>query len=173
MAGEIFRHTAETARELATELRENSVEFVRFELPDLAGLSRGKTVPIAHVEDYALNGLNLYGGTVTLDTNSIPIQGIGYNEDVNFADCLMVPDPETVSNVPWLANTARVICDTKWYDGRPQQAAPRMVLKNVLAAAAAMGYGVKMGHEYEFYVVDADVYKRQDQGAVSGGQAGG
>jgi glutamine synthetase len=159
MAGEIFRHTAETAKNLATELRENSVEFVRFELPDLAGLSRGKTVPIAHVEDYALNGLNLYGGTVTLDTNSIPIQGIGYNEDVNFADCLMVPDPETVSNVPWLANTARVICDTKWYDGRPQQAAPRMVLKNVLAAAAAMGYGVKMGHEYEFYVVDAESRK--------------
>ncbi len=29
-----------------------------------------------------------------------------------------------------------------------------MVLKNALAAAAELGYGVKMGHEYEFYVVD-------------------
>jgi glutamine synthetase len=159
MAGEIFQHNAETAASFATELRENSVEFVRFELPDLAGLSRGKTVPISHVESYTLNGLNLYGGTVTLDTNSIPVQGTGYNEDVNFTDCLMVPDPATVSNVPWLANTARVICDTKWYDGRPQQAAPRMVLKNVIAAAAAMGFGVKMGHEYEFYVVDLETRK--------------
>jgi glutamine synthetase len=113
-------------------------------------------VPIDHVESYVLNGLNLYGGTVTLDTNSIPIQGTGYNEDVNFTDCLMVADPDSVSNVPWLANTARVICDTKWYDGRPQLAAPRMVLKNVLAAAAEMGFGVKMGHEYEFYVVDLE-----------------
>jgi glutamine synthetase len=93
---------------------------------------------------------------VTLDTNSIPIQGTGYNEDINFTDCLMVADPETVTNVPWLTNTARVICDTKWYDGRPQLAAPRMVLKRVLAAAAAMGFGVKMGHEYEFYVVDLE-----------------
>jgi glutamine synthetase len=149
-----FRHTPESAREFAQNLRENSVEYVRFELPDLAGLSRGKTVPIDHVESYTLNGLNLYGGTVTLDTNSNPIPGTGYNEDVNFTDCLMVPDPATVSNVPWLANTARVICDTKWYDGRAQQAAPRTVLRNVLAAAAALGYGVKMGHEYEFYVVD-------------------
>ncbi len=149
-----FRHTPETARDFAQDLRENSVEYVRFELPDLAGLSRGKTVPIGHVEDYTLNGLNLYGGAVTLDTNSLPIAGTGYNEDINFADCLMVPDPATVSNVPWLANTARVICDTKWYDGSPQHAAPRTVLKNVLAAAAALGYGVKMGHEYEFYVVD-------------------
>ena len=154
MSAVYFEHTPESAKQLIDEMRENSVEFLRFELPDLAGLSRGKTVPIAHAESYTLNGLNLYGGTVTLDSNSIPIAGTGYNEDVNFTDCLMVPDPDTVSNVPWLTNTARVICDTKWYDGRPQLAAPRTVLKSVLAAAAAMGYGVKMGHEYEFYVVD-------------------
>jgi glutamine synthetase len=159
MSADYFHHTPETARDFAQTLRENSVEYVRFELPDLAGLSRGKTIPIDHVESYVLNGLNLYGGTVTLDTNSNPIPGVGYNEDVNFTDCLMVADPGTVSNVPWLANTARVICDTKWYDGRPQQAAPRMVLKNVLAAAAALGYGVKMGHEYEFYVVDLETRK--------------
>jgi len=159
MTADYFHHTAETAAAFAETLRENSVEFVRFELPDLAGLSRGKTVPINHVESYVKNGLNLYGGTVTLDTNSIPIAGTGYNEDVNFTDCLMVADPDTVSNVPWLANTARVICDTRWYDGRKQEAAPRMVLKTVLAAAADMGYGVKMGHEYEFYVVDPETRK--------------
>ena len=156
---EYFIHTPQSAAEFTTSLRENSVEFLRFELPDLAGLSRGKTVPIDHVESYVLNGLNLYGGTVTLDTNSIPVQGTGYNEDVNFTDCLMVADPATVSNVPWLANTARVICDTKWYDGRPQLAAPRTVLKKVIAAAAELGYGVKMGHEYEFYVVDLETRK--------------
>ena len=31
-----FRHTPETAKEFAQNLRENSVEYVRFELPDLA-----------------------------------------------------------------------------------------------------------------------------------------
>jgi glutamine synthetase len=151
-----FEHDEQSAHALAQGLRENSVDYVRFELPDLAGLSRGKTVPIDHVESYARHGLNLYGGAVTLDTASLPIAGTGYNEDANFADCLMVPDPATVSNVPWLANTARVICDTKWYDGRAQAAAPRQVLKAALAAAAAQGFGVKMGHEYEFYVVDLE-----------------
>jgi glutamine synthetase len=149
-----FAFDEASARGFAQGLRENSVEYVRFELPDLAGLSRGKTVPIDHVESYARHGLNLYGGTVTLDTASLPIEGTGYNEDANFADCLMVPDPDSVSNVPWLANTARVICDTRWYDGRAQAAAPRQVLKAALAAAAALGFGVRMGHEYEFYVVD-------------------
>ncbi len=158
-AATVFQHTPETAKNFAATLREKGVDFLRFELPDLAGLSRGKTVPIDYVESYVLNGLNLYGGTVTLDTSSIPIAGTGYNEDVNFVDCLMVADPETISDVPWLANTKRVICDTKWYDGRAQLAAPRMVLKNIIAAAAAMGYGVKMGHEYEFYVVDLETRK--------------
>jgi hypothetical protein len=37
-----FKHTPESAKALAETLRENSVEFVRFELPDLAGLSRGR-----------------------------------------------------------------------------------------------------------------------------------
>jgi glutamine synthetase len=158
-AADCVTHTKDSAKSFAQSLRENSVDYVRFELPDLAGLSRGKTVPIEHVEDYTLNGLNLYGGAVTLDSSSLPIANTGYNEDINFADCLMVPDPESVSNVPWLANTARVICDTKWYDGRAQQAAPRMVLKNILHRAAALGFGVKMGHEYEFYVVDLETRK--------------
>jgi glutamine synthetase len=154
MSAECYAHTEETAAAFAQTLRENSIEYLRFELPDLAGLSRGKTVPIEQVEAYTRHGLNLYGGTVALDTASIPVAQTGYGEDVNFTDCLMVPDPDTVSNVPWLANTARVICDTKWHDGRAQAAAPRMVLKQVLARAAEMGFRVKLGHEYEFYVVD-------------------
>ena len=43
------------------------VEWVRFELPDLHGTSRSKTVPIAHAGSYAERGLNMYGGTSVLD----------------------------------------------------------------------------------------------------------
>ncbi|MBU6419784.1 MAG: glutamine synthetase family protein [Proteobacteria bacterium] len=160
-----YSHTKKTAAALADSLRETGIEYVRFELPDLAGLSRGKTVPIEHVESYTRDGLNLYGGTVTLDSASHPIPGTGYNEDANFADCLMVPDPATISPVPWMANTARVICDTKWYDGAPQHAAPRTVLKTLLAKAAEMGFGVRMGHEFEFYVVDLETKQPLYSGA--------
>ena len=152
---DVTRHTREGAKAFAEGLHARGVEFVRFEIADMAGLSRGKTVPINHVESYVRDGLNLYGGAIALDSGSIPVPGSGYHEEVNFTDGLMVADPDAVSPVPWLTNTVRVICDTMWHDGRPQEAAPRMVLKRVLAAAASMGFGVKMGHEYEFYVVDA------------------
>lgn len=139
----------------AEKVRAAGYKHVRFELPDMAGLSRGKTIPIDHVASYMRSGLNLYGGTVALDSNSIPVRNSGYNEEMNYTDCVMIVDTETLTPVPYITGTCRVICDTMWYDGVPQMAMPRLLLKKMLNVAATMGYTVKMGHEYEFYVVDA------------------
>lgn len=147
--------TREEADAFVARVREAGFDYVRFETPDMAGLSRGKTIPVDHIAGYMRKGLNLYGGTVALDSYSIPVRNSGYNEERNYTDCVMVPDAETLTPVPWLERTGRVICDTMWYDGIPQFAAPRMLLKKMLAVAAAMGFDVKMGHEYEFYTVDA------------------
>lgn len=137
-------------------LREGGFEYLRFEMPDMAGLSRGKTIPINHVKGYLCKGLNLYGGTVALDSYSNPVRESGYNEERNFTDCVMVADLDTLTAVPWLERTCRVICDTMWYDGTPQWASPRMLMKKMLQKFDDLGYIVKMGHEYEFYAVDPD-----------------
>ncbi len=147
--------SADDAHAFVDTVRASGFDYVRFETPDMAGLSRGKTIPIDHIAGYLQSGLNLYGGTVALDSYSIPVRESGYNEERNYTDCVMVADTETLTPVPWLERTGRVICDTMWYDGTPQYAAPRMLLKKMLAVAGAMGFDVKMGHEYEFYTVDA------------------
>lgn len=151
--------TREAADALVGRLKEAGYDFLRFEVADMAGLSRGKTVPINHVAGYLRKGLNLYGGTVALDTYSIPVRGSGYNEEMNYQDCVMVADLETLTPVPWLEKTGRVLCDTMWYDGLPQMASPRLLLKKMLSLADELGYVAKMGHEYEFYVVDAATRK--------------
>ena len=153
---ELSLYTREEAESFVERLREEGYDYVRFETPDMAGLSRGKTIPIDHVAGYMRKGLNLYGGTVALDSYSIPVRESGYNEERNYTDCVLIPDIETLTPVPWLERTGRVICDTMWYDGTPQWAAPRMLLKKLLKKADDMGYTVKMGHEYEFYAVDAE-----------------
>jgi glutamine synthetase len=150
----IQRATLAEAKAFSDKLSAEGVEFVRFEMADMAGLARGKTIPIKHVASYMQHGLNLYGGTVALDSYSIPVRGSGYNEEMNFTDCLMVVDQSSLSPVPWLQNTVRVVCDTIWYDGRAQLANPRIVLKRILSIAEQMGFKVMMGHEYEFYLVD-------------------
>ena len=38
----------------------------------------------------------------------------------------------------WLEKTGRVICDTIWYDGKVQMAAPRLLLKKMLAVAESL-----------------------------------
>lgn len=147
--------TPEEAKAFVKKVADAGYDFVRFEIADMAGMSRGKTIPIQHIEGYMRSGLNLYGGAVALDSYSIPVRNSGYHEEVNYQDCAMVVDQDTLSPVPWLERTGRVICDTMWYDGRSQMAAPRVLLKKMLKLADSLGYTVKTGHEYEFYVVDA------------------
>lgn len=92
------------------------------------------------------SGLNLYGGTVALDSYSIPVKHSGYNE-AQLLDCVMIADVDTLGPVPWLERTGRVICDTMWYDGSPQLAAAAAAEEDD-RAASSLGYNVMMGHEY-------------------------
>lgn len=138
------------------KLRADGIQYVRFELPDLHGMSRSKLIPIDAVEGYARGGLNLYGGTLGLDTASNVVPGCGLHEEISYADSKLFPDFDTVRRVPWLPNTAKVICDAHHIGGEPIKGAPRAVLKALLAEAARMGFDVVMGHEFEFYLLDRD-----------------
>jgi glutamine synthetase len=142
--------------EAVKKLRSDGTQYVRFELPDLHGTSRSKLVPVDAVEGYARGGLNLYGGTLGLDTASNVVPGTGLNEEINYADTKLFPDFETMRPIPWLPHTARVICDVHHLDGSPVKGSPRAVLKALLAEAAKMGFEVVMGHEFEFYLLDRD-----------------
>ena len=141
-----------TMADLVRGWKHQGVTHVQFELPDMHGVSRSKIIPIGHAEDYAAKGLNMYGGTVTLDTASSVVPGTLYNEEVNYADQLLRPDLETALIVPWLENTARLICNGEWEDGTPHRAAPRWLLGRLLEKADEMGFEVKVGLEYEFYL---------------------
>jgi len=110
------------------ELRHQGIEYLRFELPDLHGVSRLKIVPIKKVEGYARKGLNFYGGTLALDTSSLVVPRSGYHEERKFKDHLIFPDFSTLTPVPWLNKTAKVICDPIDYSGEPLEIAPRYVL---------------------------------------------
>lgn len=135
------------------DLKSNNVEYVRFELPDLHGVSRLKVVPIDKVEGYVRQGLNFYGGTLALDTASMVVAGSGYHAERRYRDHLLFPDLDTLTPVPWLPHTAKVICDPYWSKNEPLAIAPRLVLKALLDQASQMGFDVMMGHEFEFYLL--------------------
>lgn len=136
--------------------QKDGIEWVRFELPDMHGTSRSKTIPIRHAFGYAERGLNMYGGTSVLDSRSDVVGGTLYNEERQYADQLLLPDPDTAAVVPWADRTSRFICDASWYDGAPLDATPRQVYRRVLDRCRAMGFEPVTGFEYEFYLLDEE-----------------
>lgn len=139
--------------------REDGIRWVRFELPDMHGISRSKTVPIEYAADYAERGLNMYGGTSVLDTRSDVVPGTLYNEEKMYGDQLLHPDPDTAAVVPWADRTARFICDATWHDGTPLEATPRQVFRRALERCRAMGFEPVIGTEYEFYLLDGETHE--------------
>jgi glutamine synthetase len=144
--------------------QKQGVRWVRFELPDVHGISRSKTVPLEHAASYSERGLNMYGGTTVLDTRSDVVGGTLYNEEKMYADQLLRPDTSTAAIVPWADRTARFICDTTWYDGTPLDAAPRWVFRRALDRCRAMGLDPVMGFEFEFYLLDWESRERLFEG---------
>ena len=144
--------------------RKDGIGFVRFELPDMHGISRSKTIPIAHAGDYGERGLNMYGGVSVLDARSDVVPGTLYHEEVGYGDQLLFPDPDSAQVVPWADRTARLICDAQWYDGSPLEATPRRVFRRALDKAEGMGLRPLIGSEFEFYLLTADTHEPLFQG---------
>src|SRR5205823_15007623 len=129
--------------------QQDGIEWVRFELPDMHGTSRSKTIPIRHASSYAKRGLNMYGGASVLDSLSDVVEGTLYNEERQYADQLLFPDPDSATIVPWADRTSRFICDARWYDDQPLEATPRQVFRKVLDRCRKVGFEPVIGFEYE------------------------
>ncbi len=140
----------------ASLIEDGGYEYVRFAQTDLHGMSRSKTVPAHHFRHFAEDGLNFFGGLLGLDVQGGVAPGTGYMDERRFADQVIFPDLGTLAPVPWVPATARVLCEPSWYVGGPAQAGPRYLMRQMLDRLDAMGYAVRAGFEYEFYVVDAD-----------------
>ena len=124
---------------ILAKLRRAGVEHVRFELPDMHGSARSKQVPIEWFAQFARDGVNMYGGIIALDSASHVVPGSRYNEEVNYRDQMLIPDLDSLAHVPWIENTARVICDTEWAPGEPLRAAPRYVMREMLKRIDKLG----------------------------------
>ena len=86
--------------DLMAALKKNEIDYLRFELPDLHGTSRSKTVPVDKVEGFARRGLNFYGGVLGLDTSSNVVPASELHTQRNYADQALFPDPELAARRP-------------------------------------------------------------------------
>jgi glutamine synthetase len=144
-------------RQVMEIIKQNRIEFIRFESPDVNGISRGKLVALANFERVVEKGLAMVSDLLTWDPQAdVAWLGTGYAEDITFSDLLFFPDLSTFKVVPWADHTARVFGDLHFYDGRPAMGSSRHVFRHVLDLAKEMNYLCRSGHEYEFYILDSE-----------------
>jgi glutamine synthetase len=145
--------------EIQERIVADRIELVRFETPDLNGVSRGKSVAAEQFSRYVERGLALVSDIYCWDHECWVATGTGFGEDLTFADLTMRPDLSTFRVLPHASGQARVICDVEYSDGRPVEASPRRVLSRLVERAAQFGYTARMQGEYEFYLLDATTHE--------------
>ncbi len=136
--------------------RGRRIEEVECIIPDLAGMSRGKSMPVykfGPTQTFYLP-ISLFYQTITgeyVDMENIENQWTEH-------DVVLRPDMATASAVPWSDDvTLQVINDLETRDGEPVAVAPRNVLKRVLGFYAARGWRAVVAPELEFYLTKPNV----------------
>jgi glutamine synthetase len=137
--------------EALERLREHDVENVLVSMCDGSGVSRVKAVATETFEDAARNGVPYQSGVLSLDSGGAFVFGTGFDFELAGRCFLLLPDPASLMLTPWHPGTAIVMADPYFEDGRPVEAAPRLVLRRALEALAARDLTVTWGWELEFY----------------------
>jgi glutamine synthetase len=136
----------EASRDLAARLAEQGVEFVLGAWVDVLGRAKSKVVPVGHV-DKMLAGSERYTP-----------RGMGDLGQMNATEdeCVAVPDPSTLTILPWDRRVAMMNADLLFGGRTPWENCPRSILKSVLSRAEHLGYRFNLGVETEFYVYRRD-----------------
>lgn len=131
-----------------------SIEEIECVIPDLAGVARGKIMPVRKF----LNAptmhlpLSIFYQTITGDFPDLDglIDAVQSDTDI-----FLTPDFATLAAVPWAQDpTAQVIHDAHYADGSPVEESPRQVLRRVLGLYRARGWEPVIAPEVEFYLVE-------------------
>jgi glutamine synthetase len=131
------------AQDLAQEAADKGIAYFLISFVDLFGTMRAKLVPAAAIGAMQQDGAAFAGFAAHLDlTPADP-------------DIFAVPDPETLTLLPWQPDIGWVMADIV-FEGVLLEQAPRQVLKRQIAAAASEGYRLKTGVEAEFFIVNPD-----------------
>ncbi|MFQ5609036.1 MAG: glutamine synthetase family protein [Woeseiaceae bacterium] len=127
---------------------ERGIDDVEALVPDMAGAARGKVLP---ADKFGDGEMKMPEAVFTQTVSGDYIQDKNNVED---RDMLLVPDPATLRIVPWATEpAASVFLDCYRRDGSTVPAAPRGVLRHVLASYETRGWVPVVAPEGEFYLL--------------------
>ncbi|XP_076880769.1 lengsin [Brachyhypopomus gauderio] len=131
-----------------------NIGFIRFEAADLHGVSRSKMVPSHFFHEKAVHGVPMPRSYLEL-TLSPRENEVDHPTAPSFSnDVLLVPDLSTFRALPWVEQTARLICDPCTITGTPLHTSPRIVAKVMLGQLQHLGFSFFSSFIYECCILD-------------------
>jgi glutamine synthetase len=143
------------AEQLKKKVDVGEIDTVLVVFPDMQGRFMGKRVMGEFFLDEILGdeGMHACNYLLTVDVDMEPLPGYRFaNWDKGYGDFQCVPDMGTLRQIPWIDNTALVICDLLTEEGEIVEVSPRQVLKRQIERAKDKGLVVKIGSELEFFL---------------------
>lgn len=125
-------------------------------VPDLAGISRGKTMPSRKFarSDRTYLPVSIFFQTITGDY----AEPSEFDDPWTEKDLVLTPDFDSATAVPWSSDvTLQVIHDVNAQDGQPVSFAPRNVLRHIISLYQAEGWQPVVAPELEFYLTKPNV----------------
>ena len=136
-----------TKEEIMQYMEEEDVKFIRLMFRDAFGTQKNISVMPTELK-------KAFEGGIGINARRIP--GFVKSET---AELYLVPDPETITVLPWRPESGRVVrmyCDVCGPDRTPQKNDTRVMLKKAIEHAKAEGIEFKFGSKSEFYLFKLD-----------------
>jgi glutamine synthetase len=125
-------------------VKEKGIDFLFAQFVDMHGKPSAKLVPAHHIDDLLEDGAG-FAGFAAGDIGQTP----------DSPDAIAIPDPRSLTILPWRPNVARFACDVT-VEGKAWPYCPRTILRSVLDRAAEQGYEAKIGAELEYFLLRRD-----------------
>ena len=128
-------------------VEEENVKFIRLAFFDVKGHQKNISIQPSEL-------LRAFSTGISFDASSIE----GFNDEAH-SDLFLVPEPRTLSILPWRSfdgSVVRMYCDIYNPDGTLYKNDTRYLLKQALEQAKKAQIEIRCGNEYEFYLFQLD-----------------
>lgn len=136
-----------TQKEVIEYVEEENVKFIRLAFFDVKGHQKNISIQPSEL-------LRAFSTGISFDASSIE----GFNDEAH-SDLFLVPEPRTLSILPWRSfdgSVVRMYCDIYNPDGTLYKNDTRYLLKQALEQAKKAQIEIRCGNEYEFYLFQLD-----------------
>src|SRR4051794_14406531 len=142
--------------ELEAMVRDGQIDTLVIAITDMQGRLMGKRVQgQAFLDGVVSHGAHFCTYLLGTDMEMNTPEGFRLmNWETGYGDWIASPVWDSVRVIPWLEKTALVLADTVDEETDTEiPISPRTILKRQVARAAKLGYALKAGSEFEFYVL--------------------